>query len=123
LAKFNTDSRQSAHFIGLPTPANTAWILPLALMPASEFGALTVLLENAWFWLVFSLVCSGLLVAELPLFSLKFKRSGWQSNLGPLILVALALPALLLFGIQGVPLIVLLYLILSILFPPSSEPT
>jgi CDP-diacylglycerol--serine O-phosphatidyltransferase len=123
LAKFNTDSRQSTHFIGLPTPANTAWILPLAVMPAAEFGALAFLLENAWFWLLFSLVCSGLLVAELPLFSLKFNRSGWYANRGQLVLAALSIPSILLFGVQGLPLIVLLYLILSIVFPPSREST
>lgn len=121
LAKFNTDSRQTKHFIGLPTPANAAWILPLAASSADGSGILEPLTRHVEFWLVFTLVSSALLVAEIPLFSLKFNRMGWKKNLGPIFLVITGIPLVSLLGLEGVPLIVLLYLILSLIFPPASE--
>lgn len=121
LAKFNTDSRQTRHFIGLPTPANAGWILPLVASSANSSGILMGLTSHVGFWMVFSVVSSALLVAEIPLFSLKFNRMGWRKNLGPIALVLTGIPLVVLLGLEGIPLIVLLYLILSLIFPPASE--
>ena len=38
LAKFNLDTRQSHGFIGLPTPANTIWIVSLPLISINEIN-------------------------------------------------------------------------------------
>lgn len=77
LAKFNLDTRQTSSFIGLPTPANAlfwgAVIVPFHEQIASSASALPLLLIG---------VClsSWILVAEIPMFALKFKQWGWAGN-------------------------------------------
>ncbi len=77
LAKFNLDERQTTSFIGLPTPANALFWASL-IVGAESFIAnlpLAVLVVMAMV-----IVSSWLLVAELPMFSLKFKHWGWKGN-------------------------------------------
>ncbi len=77
LAKFNLDERQTTSFIGLPTPANALFWASL-IVGAENFVVnlpLAVL-----FVMAMVVVSSGLLVAELPMFSLKFKHWGWKGN-------------------------------------------
>lgn len=77
LAKFNLDTRQTSSFIGLPTPANAlfwgAVIVPFHDQIAASPSALPLLLIG---------VClsSWILVAEIPMFALKFKQWGWAGN-------------------------------------------
>lgn len=71
LAKFNIDERQHTDFIGLPTPANA--IFWGALISSSE-AWLTGPRFNAFFLFCFMILSSWLLVCEVPMFSLKFKR-------------------------------------------------
>ena len=70
LAKFNLDTRQTTSFIGLPTPANALF-----------WGSLIVGLGTQMMFWTYSLpllligivVSSWLLIAEIPMFALKFK--------------------------------------------------
>lgn len=75
LAKFNVDERQCDNFIGLATPANAIFCGALVhyvnAVPDSflaKWGA-----EGA-FLPVLSVILSLMLVSELPMFSLKFKK-------------------------------------------------
>ena len=77
LVKFNVDERQTSSFIGLPTPANALFWGGLIL--ASH----DIMVVNPYGWmLVVALVVlfSYLLIAEIPMFSLKFKNLTWKSN-------------------------------------------
>lgn len=116
LAKFNNDTRQSDSFIGLPTPANTMVIcsLPLILRFQPELGPVVSLINNVWFLGLLSFIMSLLLVAEIPLFALKFKNFSWANN--KLVYVFLAISVLLILGLGflAVPLVILLYILLSI---------
>lgn len=116
LAKFNNDTRQSDSFIGLPTPANTMVIcsLPLILHFQPELIFVGSLVNNAWFLCLFSFIMSLLLIAEIPLFALKFKSFSWSAN--KLIYGFLAVSVILMAGLQflAIPLIILLYILLSI---------
>lgn len=116
LAKFNNDTRQTGSFIGLPTPANTMLICSIPLINAfqPEYLFLTGLFSNLWFLLVLSVVMSVLLIAEIPLFALKFKTFGWQDN--KLVYCFLAVSAISLISLKfaAIPLIILLYILLSI---------
>ncbi len=112
LAKFNIDPRQSDSFIGVPTPANALLVasIPFILRNHPDWEPLIVDTTNL---LVFSAVMSFLLVAELPLFALKFKSFGWAGNevrygflLGSLVL-------LVVLGFVAVPIVVGLYVLLS----------
>ncbi len=77
LAKFNLDSRQTTSFIGLPTPANALFWGSLVV---GQHAFLVSLKFNAVFLFLFMLLSCMLLVAEVPLFSLKFKHISWAEN-------------------------------------------
>ena len=74
LAKFNVDSRQSENFLGLATPACALWCG--SLIYAADQGAMSVagLLHDRYIILIASVVLALLLVSEIPMFSLKFKK-------------------------------------------------
>jgi CDP-diacylglycerol--serine O-phosphatidyltransferase len=114
LAKFNNDTRQTTSFIGLPTPACTLVVASLPLILANDqFGVKDIIL-NPWLLLGLAVLLSGLLVAELPLFALKFKNLKWVGNRRRFIFVALALVLVLTLRAAGIPLAVLLYVLLSV---------
>jgi len=132
LAKFNNDERQVNSFIGLPTPGNAIFFcsLPLVIQQITDkitaesnpFEMLVkisgnptlALLSNPWFLLGIVTLFSVLLVAPIPLFSLKFKSFGWKGN--EIRFVFLILTAALLGFLQfiGIPLIIVLYILLSV---------
>ena len=77
LAKFNIDERQHQQFIGLPTPANALFWGSLVV---GQHAFLVSPKFNAVFLFLFMFLSCLLLVAEIPLFSLKFKDLSWQHN-------------------------------------------
>ena len=114
LAKFNNDTRQTTSFIGLPTPACTLVVASLPLILAyDQFGIAPIIL-NPWLLLGLTVLLSGLLVAELPLFALKFKTFRWADNRRRFIFLLLAAGLLLVLHAAAVPLVVLLYVLLSV---------
>ena len=114
LAKFNNDTRQTTSFIGLPTPACTLVVASLPLILANDQFNLAGLIPNPWVLLGLAVVLAGLLVAELPLFALKFKNLRWVGNRRRFIFVMLALGLVLWLRAAGVPVAVLLYVLLSV---------
>ncbi len=115
LAKFNVDERQTKEFIGLPTPANTLWIIALPLMLLNSPGEWEFLLRSAPLLLMLCAVSSWLLVAEIPLFSFKLSGWSWQANLYPYLLLVLSAPLLLYFSFAALPPIIGFYVLLSII--------
>lgn len=114
LAKFNNDTRQTTSFIGLPTPACTLVVASLPLILAQDSFDLKNIILNPWLLVGLTVLLSGLLVAELPLFALKFKNLRWLGNRRRFIFVALALVLVLTLHAAGIPLAVLLYVLLSV---------
>lgn len=110
LAKFNIDTRQTTSFIGLPTPANALFWVSLV---AGLGGWITEL--NAGWLLMIGLITlfAYLLVAEIPMFSLKFKSFAWESNKARYIFLICSIPMLLL-GITAALAIIAWYLLLSV---------
>jgi CDP-diacylglycerol--serine O-phosphatidyltransferase len=137
LAKFNIDTRQTDNFIGLPTPANAIFFASLPLIIKYEFGIDETIkheylnVDNASFFpeffykLIFQLyyqpyvlvvvafIFSFLLLAELPLFSLKFKNFSWSDNKHRYIFLILCILSILNFRLLGLPISIIIYLILS----------
>lgn len=116
LAKFNNDTRQTNSFIGLPTPACTLVVASLPLILAAQphgSSALTGLILNPWALLGLTGLLSGLLVAELPLFALKFKNFRWADNRQRFVFLLVALALVLVLRAAAVPLAVLLYVAMS----------
>ena len=112
LAKFNVDERQTSSFIGLPTPANALFWGALVL------GSHDLVVVNPYGWmLVLALVVlfSYLLVAEIPMFSLKFKSLGWKANRIAYTFLLVSLMLLILLGLNGLSAVIGWYIILSVL--------
>ena len=115
LAKFNVDTRQTSSFIGLPTPANTLLILSLPLILAFQNSELiTSIFLNQWFLIGLTILSSILLNAELPLFALKFKSWNFKSNKIRYIFLLLSLVAIILLKFIAIPVVIILYILLSL---------
>lgn len=113
LAKFNVDTRQTTSFIGLPTPANALFIgsLPLII----EYSQLPLgFITEPWFLLGCTFILSFLLVAELPLFALKFKSFGWAENKVKYVFLIISVVLIIFFKFVAIPLIIVLYVLLSL---------
>lgn len=117
LAKFNTDARQVTGFIGLPTPANTLLILSLPLILHFQYSeAIAAVVLNTWVLIGITLLSCFLLNAELPLFAMKFKSWGLKSNMKRYLFLLLCLLAIILLKFIAIPVIILLYILLSLLW-------
>ncbi|GAA4401823.1 CDP-diacylglycerol--serine O-phosphatidyltransferase [Nibrella viscosa] len=119
LAKFNIDTRQSDSFIGVPTPANAMVIASLPLILVYQPGYSNWIL-NPYVLYAYTLLMSYLLVAELPLFALKFKSFGWQENRIKFIFLIISALLLLILRFAAVPLIIFLYILLSVFAPKQN---
>lgn len=111
LAKFNIDERQTSSFIGMPTPANALFWASLAV------GGHSFLISdnfNAIYLFVLVVVMSLLLVAELPMFSLKFKDLSWGHNKVSYIFLIVSLPLLIIFQLSGIAAVIIWYILLSL---------
>lgn len=115
LAKFNIDTRQSDSFIGVPTPANALFIcaIPFVLETGPAFA--TELFSSSYFLLLFPFISAYLLVAELPLFALKFKNFSFEANKLRYLFLLGALLLIIIFQYFGLGLSIVLYVLLSLL--------
>lgn len=115
LAKFNIDTRQSENFIGLPSPANALLVasFPLIIIESNTYFGDLIL--NQWFLLIFSLIMSMLLVAEVPLISLKFKTLNVKENLLRYVLIFSSVALLIFLKFEAVPIIIIIYFLISVL--------
>lgn len=112
LAKFNLDDRQAMGFIGLPTPANALFWSSL-IAGAGDWISNTIP-DAHFFILLASFLSCYLLVAEIPMFALKFKTWGWKGNEIKYIFILSCIPLLLFLGVSGFAAIIAWYVILSI---------
>ena len=81
LAKFNVDDRQQENFLGLATPACAMWCG--SLIYAADQGAMSIagLMHDKYIILIASVVLALLLVSEIPMFSLKFKKGSEHNRI------------------------------------------
>lgn len=119
LAKFNLDDRQQTLFYGLPTPAMAIFFssFPLILkghMAESHF--LGDLVSNFYVLTALTLLLSWLMVSDIPLFSLKFKSFRWKPNQLRYVFLGISVVLVLFFLVPAFPLIILLYVLVSLLF-------
>ncbi len=111
LAKFNIDTRQTSSFIGVPTPANALFWGAL-VVGAHDF--LVSDFFNACYLLLLVGFTSWLLVAEIPMFSLKFKNLSWRDNKVQFVFLLGCVPLILFLGIAGLAAIIIWYALLSL---------
>ncbi|MBQ5406968.1 MAG: CDP-diacylglycerol--serine O-phosphatidyltransferase [Prevotella sp.] len=112
LAKFNLDERQALGFIGLPTPANALFWGAL-IVGAGDW--ISTLPYAPYLILLGTFISCYLLIAEIPMFALKFKHWGWKGNEIKYIFILSCVPLLLLLGVSGIAIIIAWYILLSII--------
>ncbi len=116
LAKFNIDTRQTDSFIGLPTPANALLIMSIPMIQYAEsYEWLVEALYNPFILLGITVLSAYLLNAEIPLFSLKIKDFSWDKNKLQVLFLGLSVVLLLVLEFTALPVIILLYIALSVL--------
>jgi CDP-diacylglycerol--serine O-phosphatidyltransferase len=125
LAKFNNDTRQSDSFIGVPTPANSILICSFPLIATyinNKYSgdivgfdqAVFSFIINPWVLTGITLIMSYLLISEIPLFALKFKSFKWKGNEIRYSFLAAAVIMLVLLKFIALPLIIVLYVLMSV---------
>jgi CDP-diacylglycerol--serine O-phosphatidyltransferase len=112
LAKFNLDERQALGFIGLPTPANALFWGAL-IVGAGDW--ISTLPYAPYLILLGTFISCYLLIAEIPMFALKFKHWGWKGNEIKYIFILSCIPLLLLLSVSGIAIIIAWYILLSII--------
>ena len=110
LAIFNVDERQSDSFRGLPTPANALMITALPLLT----GIFAEFLQLSWVLVSITILSSYLMVSGIELFALKFKNFSWQDNKIRFTFLLLSVLLLAILQFAAIPLIILLYIALSL---------
>jgi CDP-diacylglycerol--serine O-phosphatidyltransferase len=115
LARFNLDNSQSNTFKGMPVPANGIFVasLPLIYWNINEAWVIRLLI-NKWFLFSLIFLLSFLMVSRLPVMSFKFKDFSIKNNLSRYLLVILAMVTLIFFKWLAIPIIIILYVILSL---------
>ena len=127
LGKFNLDTRQSHSFLGLPVPSNALiWVsiglcaihpdwAQVALIPIEGIDRLLLSNPALIALAAFSLFTDWLMVSEVPLMGLKFTSFGWKENWERYVLLMGAAALLLLFGLLGIALSIVWYILFSLL--------
>lgn len=115
LAKFNVDTEQTTYFKGLATPANTILIFSLFWIQ-NQNGFIVSKEYDLYFLIGVTILSCYLLIANIPLFSFKFKGFAWKDNDYKYLFLIISLILLVLFQMNSVPFIILFYIITSILF-------
>jgi CDP-diacylglycerol--serine O-phosphatidyltransferase len=122
LARFNIDTEQSYGFKGVPIPAVGLLLasFPLIYWYSQEGFAVSLLL-NKWFLYLVILIVSYLMISTLPMMALKFKDFSLKNNLPKIILLAVALVAGILLQWMAVPVVFVVYVILSLTMGKTVE--
>ena len=107
LAKFNIDETQHTEFCGLPTPANALFFAALGWMNAETGFSLGV-----WVLLLMP-VMSWLLISPVRMFAFKFRSFSFKGNEIRYLFIALSVVLLVALGVRAVPVIILLYIVVS----------
>jgi CDP-diacylglycerol--serine O-phosphatidyltransferase len=117
LARFNIDETQQYGFKGVPTPAVGLLIASLPLIAwYTHSEAVRAALQNKWVLYGLILVVAWLMISNLPLMALKFNNPSMKNNMPALLLIVLAAIAAIFLRWLAVPVIFVIYIIVSLAF-------
>lgn len=116
LARFNIDTKQRFGFRGVPIPAAGLVVASLPLIMLYNYFDLVNVLLNKWVLYAVILVLSYLMVSRMSLMAMKFKDLSLKNNFPKFLLVVLAIIAAIFLQWLAVPVIFILYIILSLAF-------
>ena len=114
LARFNSEEDQGSFFYGLPTPAHALFwtgIFWQIMQSGSLFGSPL----NLFFMWVIMLIMAFHMILPIPMYSLKFEHFRIRGNLIRYLLLFLSVVILIIVGWGGLPLVILVYILLSLL--------
>ncbi len=115
LAIFNLDEDQKYYFKGLNTPSNTILIFGL-FFAYKKLGSFSFLFENEIYLMILTVISSWLLISPIKMIAMKFKSMKLQDNYPKLALLIGAILILIIFKTVGIPLVILYYIFISLLF-------
>jgi CDP-diacylglycerol--serine O-phosphatidyltransferase len=115
LAIFNLDEEQAYYFKGLNTPSNTIFIFGL-FYAFLETKNLKFLFENPLFLILLTIISSWLPISPIKMIAMKFKSMKLDDNYPKIALFIGAVLILILFKTLGIPLVILYYILISIIF-------
>ena len=115
LAIFNIDDEQTYYFKGLNTPSNTFLIFGL-YFAHKKTGSFSFLMENQILLLLLTILSSWLLISPIKMIAMKFKSIQLKDNYPKLALVIGIVPILIFGGWVGIPLSMIYYMLVSIIF-------
>ncbi|NQX80939.1 MAG: CDP-alcohol phosphatidyltransferase family protein [Flavobacteriaceae bacterium] len=114
LANFNIDENQTNSFIGLPTPANALFILAIPFI-FNNSTIIDFLQNNMYFYIFVICFCTYMLNANIALLSLKFKNYNFKENIFKYILIISSIILLITLHYLAIPIIILIYILLSLI--------
>ena len=113
LAKFNLDTRQSTSFIGVPTPITGITVMSMALLDGGFLYEMVF--DYQYGFLVFCAIVSLLLISEIKLPSLKFKKGSISDYYQHIFLLASGIVSLVVYQWLCVPIFYAFYVLSSII--------
>lgn len=116
LARFNLDTVDRGHFVGLPVPAAGLFIASLPLLMLYNPMNVQAILLNKLFLYGIIVVVAWLMVSTLPLLNMKFKNFSFNDNQPRFILIVISIPMIIFLGWVAVPAIFISYILVSLLF-------
>jgi CDP-diacylglycerol---serine O-phosphatidyltransferase len=124
LAKFNISSNQSHSFRGVPSPAAGLLVASFPLIIwFTKFQYVQVLLINKWLLYGVILALAYLMTCDRTFMAIKFKDYSLKNNRVKYLLVVVALISIIFLQWLAVPVIFILYLIISTIHKEKDTPT
>lgn len=121
LAKFNLATNQSSSFRGVPSPAAGLLVASFPLIIWHEYFGLQTWFINRWLLYGVVLLLAYLMTSNHVFMAIKFTDFSFRNNLLKYILVSLSLVALVVLQWLAIPVIFVLYLVIS-LFAKDAQP-
>jgi CDP-diacylglycerol--serine O-phosphatidyltransferase len=122
LARFNNDPRQTTSFIGLPIPSNGLFFafMPIIFQDAIRHtgpvydAVLRIVSDNSTL-AILALLIPSMMLAPVPMFSLKLKSKNWKDYLPQISFLILGIIIFINGRFLVVPVLILLYIIYSLI--------
>lgn len=117
LAIFSSFKFKERDFTGMAAPANGLFIAGLFLIiELKEYKWLETIINSEYTWMIIPLSLSVFMLLPLKMFSLKIKSIEWEANKFSWIFLTIAAAIIIVFSINSLPLVIILYLIMSVIY-------
>jgi CDP-diacylglycerol--serine O-phosphatidyltransferase len=114
LARFNVDNNLTGDFRGVPSPAAGLFVASLPLILFYNYFDIATFIVNKWLLYFLIFILSYLMVSKSTFMALKFSGTGAKNNAPKIILLVIAVIAAVFLKWLAVPVIFLVYIILSL---------